>query len=117
MLKIIFIVEKGDVMDYLSKYVDLTVKKRNLESELRVDIFLKLICKYNKYYFSKPDCEEALLLENLIYRLRKFEDISEYILCLEELTSISSHILLEEDGIFHLASIDDVQKVKIRKNK
>lgn len=117
MLKIIFIVEKGDIVDCLNEYVDLIIKKRILEKELRVDIFLKLVAKYNMYYFNKPDCEEAILLEDLIIRLREFEDISEYIGCLKKLYLISSHILYEKDGIFYFASGDDIQKVKIRKIK
>lgn len=104
-------------MNYLEEFIDLSMQKQILEERPCVEIFLKLVCKYNRYYFNNPDCEEARMLENLIIRLRNLKDVSDYIFCVEKLDLISSHILYEDDGVFHSVHVNDLQHIKIRKNR
>lgn len=68
---------------------NLLSRKAELEKNIRVDVFLKLVEKYNKYYSHKPECAEAILLETLILKLQTFTEVTEYVFCVENLFAFS----------------------------
>ena len=61
-------------------------------------MLLKLVDKYNTYYSDKCNVEEAVLLENLIWKIKVTPLALEYFDCLDNINEILKHIYYEKDG-------------------
>lgn len=82
----------------LEELINLEIRKRELENENNVILLLKLVKKYNTFYSYKSDCEEAILLERLIFEIKSTPLVSEYFQCVSKINKILEHISFEENG-------------------
>ena len=82
----------------IEELIDYEVKKRELENSLRLVILFKLVSKYNTFYSDKPDCSEAILLENLIEKFVSFDEVREYCACVDKINELLNYIYIDVDG-------------------
>lgn len=91
---------------------ELISRKNELEVTLRVEVYLKLASKYNKFYFNKHDCEEAILLRGLLSRFKKFPEVREYLFCVDKI-----NLLLSDFSDNDLVSADAAYRGKLLRLK
>lgn len=85
-------------MDIIDELVNLEIRKRELEKDKVIILLLKLVEKYNTFYSNKSEVEEAILLEDLIMKIKATPLASEYFNCLNNINEILKHIYFEKDG-------------------
>ena len=85
-------------MDIIDELVNLEIRKRELEKDKVIILLLKLVEKYNTFYSNKCEAQEAILLEDLIMKIKATPLASEYFNCLNNINEILKHIYFEKDG-------------------
>ena len=82
----------------IEEFVDLEIRKRELEKDERIILLLKLVDKYNTYYSNKCDVEEALMFERLIGEIKSIPKVTEYFQCVDSINELLEHIYFEQNG-------------------
>ena len=104
-------------MDIIDELVDLEIRKRELEKNKVIILLLKLVEKYNTFYSNKSETEEAILLENLIMKIKATPLALEYFNCLNNINEILKHIYFEKDGNDYFYTDLSARKFILFKNK
>ena len=97
--------------------VNLEIRKKELEKNEKIILLLKLVNKYNTFYSNKSDCEEALMLEKLIFTIETTPLVLEYFNCLNNINEILKHIYFEKDGNDYFYTDLSARKFILFKNK
>lgn len=104
-------------MDIIDELVNLEIRKRELEKDKIIILLLKLVEKYNTFYSNKSETEEAILLENLIWKIKATPLALEYFDCLNNINEILKHIYFEKDGNDYSYTDLSARKFILFKNK
>lgn len=103
-------------MNLIDELVNLEIRKRELEKNETIILLLKLVKKYNTFYSNKCEVEEAILLENLIRKIKATALVSEYFDCLNSINEILKQIYFEKDGNGYSYSDSSAGKFILFKN-
>ena len=101
----------------LEELINLEIRKRELEKDEKIVLLLKLVDKYNTFYSHKCDVEEALLLENLIDKIKTTSLVSEYFDCIDGINDLLEHIYFEENGQEYIYTDVSSRKFLLYKNR
>lgn len=104
-------------MDLIDELINLEIRKRELEKNETIILLLKLVEKYNTFYSNKCGVEEAILLENLIRKIKVTALVSEYFDCLKSINEILKQIYFVKDGIGYSYTDPGAGKFILFKNK
>lgn len=104
-------------MNLIEELINLEIRKRELEKNEIIVLLLKLVEKYNTFYSNKCGVKEAILLENLIKKIKVTALVSEYFDCLNSINVILKQIYFVKDGIGYSYSDLSAGKFILFKNK
>lgn len=97
--------------------VNLEIRKKELEKNEKIILLLKLVNKYNTFYSNKSDCEEALMLEKLIFTIETTPLVSEYFQCVDKINELLEHIYFEKNGNEYVYKDVSTRRFTLFKNR
>lgn len=104
-------------MNIIDELVNLEIRKRELEKDKVIILLLKLVEKYNTFYSNKSETEEAILLEDLIMKIKATPLASEYFNCLNNINDILKQIYYVKDENEYSYTDLSARKFILFKNK